>query len=409
MGDRAERNLMLYPAYAAVFSAHFWLPVFFLYFQSHFTLADVLRLEAIYYFSVVLLEVPSGYFSDVVGRRITLIIAAASTAAAHALFCFSDDFALFAVAQALLATGIAFNSGTDTSLHHDTLAGLGRAEEYGAREARVAHWAFRGSGLAALLGGLAATVDLRYAYALSLLGALAALALVFGMVEPIAPDRERGISLRGFAIQVLQALKGLRQPALCWLSGYVVLMVVLNHLPYEFYQPYLKALLGTRGFETAVTPALSGAVTLATMLIAGQVAGRSIWLRDRIGLGPTLLVGTALQAAIITAMAFFIHPVLVGLILLRSCPRALMTAPRNAAIAPLIQPRHRATYLSLESLAGRLAFAGVLWGLSTLGTTDGAGLGLGPVLQGATAIAAVALLVLIATVGLLNKKPPRQP
>ena len=407
MGDRAERNLTLYPAYAAVFAAHFWLPVFFLYFQSHFTLADVLRLEAIYYFSVVLLEVPSGYFSDVIGRRITLIIAAASTAAAHALFCFSEAFALFAVAQALLATGIAFNSGTDTALHHDTLAGLGRAEEYGAREARVAHWTFRGSGLAALLGGLAAALDLRYAYALSLLGALAGLALAFSMVEPDAPDRDRRLALRGFAVQVYQALQALRQPALCWLSGYAVLMVVLNHLPYEFYQPYLEALLGARGLETAATPALSGAVTLVTMLIAGQVAGRSIRLRDRIGLARTLLLGTALQAAIIAAMAFFIHPIMVGLILLRSCPRALMTAPRNAAIAPLIQPRYRATYLSLESLAGRLAFAGVLWGLATLDTPEDAGLG--PILKAATAIAAIALLVLIATAGLLKKEPPRQP
>lgn len=53
-------------------------------------------------------------------------------------------------------------------------------------------------------------------------------------------------------------------------------------------------------------------------------------------------------------------PLLVPLILLRSCPRALMTALRNAAIAPRIPSEHRATFLSLKCLAGPLAFSGWL-------------------------------------------------
>lgn len=75
MSSSAERNLKLYPWYAALLHAHFWFPVFFLYFNSKFSLAEVLRLEAIYYAAIVLFEVPSGYFSDVVGRRATLLIA----------------------------------------------------------------------------------------------------------------------------------------------------------------------------------------------------------------------------------------------------------------------------------------------------------------------------------------------
>ncbi len=45
---RLQRNLRLYPWYAAAFNAYFWLPVFFLYFSDHLSLAGVLRLEAIY-------------------------------------------------------------------------------------------------------------------------------------------------------------------------------------------------------------------------------------------------------------------------------------------------------------------------------------------------------------------------
>ena len=47
---------------------HFWYPIFFLYFLARLPLVQVLQLEAIYYAGVVLLEVPSGWFSDRIGR-----------------------------------------------------------------------------------------------------------------------------------------------------------------------------------------------------------------------------------------------------------------------------------------------------------------------------------------------------
>jgi hypothetical protein len=58
------RNAVLYPWYVGLFNCFFWMPVFFLFFNEHLTVAQVLRLEAIYYVAVVVLEVPSGFFSD---------------------------------------------------------------------------------------------------------------------------------------------------------------------------------------------------------------------------------------------------------------------------------------------------------------------------------------------------------
>lgn len=395
-----ERNLKLYPAYATVFAAHFWLPVFFLYFQSHLTVADVLRLEALYYFAVVVSEVPSGYFSDAVGRRVTLMIAATSITMAHALFFFGDGFAFFAAGQIFLATGMAFNSGTNTALHYDTLARLDRKNEFDRREARVSHLTFLGSGTAALVGGLVATLELRYAYACSLAGGLVALGIAVAMTEPHDGDDTSRVTLSAFRGSVWDALKELRQPALCWLSAYMIVMIVLNHIPYQFYQPYLGELLSGPTWLEGATPLSSGVITLITMVVAGQIAGRSIAIRNRIGLAPTLLLGTALQTLIIGAMALVVHPVIVLLILLRSCPRAIMTAPRNAAVNPLIQENHRATYLSLESLVGRLAFSITLWGLAAVGEATE---GLATVLMTATGIAAVGLAGLAATAFALKK------
>ncbi|MDP6484806.1 MAG: hypothetical protein QGH70_13325 [Nitrospinota bacterium] len=86
-----ERNVRLYPWYAVAFNTFFWMPVFFLYFSAQFSLENVLRLEAVYYAAVVLLEVPSGYFSDTHGRRKTLLVSSAALVFAYALFFSEKD------------------------------------------------------------------------------------------------------------------------------------------------------------------------------------------------------------------------------------------------------------------------------------------------------------------------------
>ena len=65
-------------------------------------------------------------------------------------------------------------------------------------------------------------------------------------------------------------------------------------------------------------------------------------------------------------MAVVLHPAVLLLVLLRNFPMALSEAPMLSVIAPLIESSYRATYLSLQSLAGRLGFAILLFSLSGL-------------------------------------------
>ena len=80
-----------------------------------------------------------------------------------------------------------------------------------------------------------------------------------------------------------------------------------------------------------------------------------------------LLGGAAIvELIVIAALAIWLHPVLALLVIIRSGPMAVVTAPINSTIAPLIRDSHRATFLSLRSLAGRLSFAGMLTGFTLL-------------------------------------------
>mgnify|MGYP003564626886 CR=1 FL=1 len=54
----------------------FWQAVWFLYFQNSLSAAEAILLYAVYDVATTALEVPSGYMSDRIGRRFTLLASA---------------------------------------------------------------------------------------------------------------------------------------------------------------------------------------------------------------------------------------------------------------------------------------------------------------------------------------------
>jgi len=351
--EQLRRNLKLYPWYVGLFHAYFWLPVYFLFFNSKVELTEVLYLASIYFASVVVIEVPSGWFSDQFGRRKTLITASLFLCIAYSLFLFANSFEMFALAQIFLAGGIAFNSGTDTSFLYETTQALGEPETYPHLEAKAVKYNFLGTAAAGILGGLAAIPDYRGAYALSLAGGIGLLLITLRFTEPLRDKEEKGV---GFFTQVITCVGLLRNVRLLWLSAFAVFMILINHIPYEFYQPFLKE-LATQYQAVKSTPLLTSVHLTLTMIVASWVASRSIRIRNKIGEGATFLSAAGLQILMMAIMHFFVSIPAAFATLLRSCPRALMTAPLNAAVAPSVPASKRATFLSLQSLFGRLGFS----------------------------------------------------
>jgi hypothetical protein len=62
------RNITLYPWIKFCQNLIFWQAVWFLFFQTELSAADAIVLYAIYDIGTTVLEVPSGYLSDRLGR-----------------------------------------------------------------------------------------------------------------------------------------------------------------------------------------------------------------------------------------------------------------------------------------------------------------------------------------------------
>ena len=329
-----------------------WLPIFFLFFSAHLSIDQVLILESIYYLSVVVLEVPSGYFSDSIGRKTTLLISSLGFCLAYILFAFGSTFVVLTAAQFLLACGMAFRSGTSTVFHYESLKALGKAEEYGDREAQVYKRSFLFSGIAILAGGALGIFNLRFGYVLSLITAAAGLFFVFRFQNPTS--NEKSFTLLK---QLKACLSYLKNRQLRWLFVYGLCLFILMHVPYEFYQPYLK-ILETKTVSIPLNAALlSGIIYALTRVIASWFAGKSVRFAERFGLIAMLSTAFIWEVLVIGIMGSVLHYGIIAIILMRSVPMALTKAPINATVTPQIQAGQRATYLSIQSLTNRMGFA----------------------------------------------------
>lgn len=360
----AQRSLAIWQWARPLGQAFFWAPVFFLYWNESLPVERVLQLEAVYYLSVVVLEVPSGYLSDRVGRATTLRWSGAAGVLAYALFFYSSGtFAAFAAAQVALAVHFAFRSGTEEAWHYDLLEQEGLAHEFAARESRLASIGFWVRSACALLGGAVGVVDLSAPYGLSLVAAAIGLGLMLA-----SPELRSAASAHapGFGAQVRRAVGYLRRPWLGWIFGYVVLQTTLEHVPYEFAQPYLAVVLDELGVNVRGTPLATGLMVAAVAFIGGWAATLAPGLMRRFGALKTLIGVAVLQSVVIALLATAVHPLLATLLLLRSVQPGIGHIVVAAAVAPRVARSERATFLSLHSLAGRAGYGSVLLGLGAL-------------------------------------------
>ena len=352
------RNIRLYPWFKFIQLLSFWQATWFLYFEKHLSASEAILLYVVYDISTTVLEVPSGYMSDRLGRRLTLTAAAFSGLAAGILLIFGENFAHFVMGNVLLGAAAAFSSGTDSSLIYESLRAEGRDKEIEATELKAWRFGFSALALSALTGGVMALYDDVYPYIATALSAAGLLALtLFFREPPHAPRADERENLR-----IL--IQNLKHPTLLWLLCLSLVMYVFSHVPYVLGQPFIREALTLAGYGQE-TPLVSGGVTFTMMVLSVAVSLVALPIRNRLGLPSTLLLAFSMQIALIAALATSNNLFVIALLFLRMIPDSLSLPFIRARIQPLLEDGTRATYLSVQSLAGRILFAVTLsWAAS---------------------------------------------
>lgn len=354
------RNIALYPWFKFFQNLMFWQATWFLFFQSELSASEAILIYVVADIATTVLEVPSGYMSDRMGRRPTLILSAIAGLVAASMQAVGEGFWVFALAQVAMGAHTAYASGTDSALLYESLDAEGRAGEIEAQEVRAWRFSFAGLMLSAVLGGAMALFSLR----LPFVGTAAAfVAVVFLTLRFAEPPDQRVTEARELAR--LGTLKSaLTNPVLAWLFVLSLMIYVYSHLPFVFGQPFILTAMEGLGWQSQA-PLVSGAVTAVMMGVSILTSWMAPGLRARMGLSGILLFSFGLQIAIAVGMAVSASALVIPLLFLRMVPDSFSRPFILARIQPMLPSETRATYLSIKSLAGRILFAVTLFFAAT--------------------------------------------
>ena len=161
------------------------MPIIILFFQDNgLSLQRIMILQACYSLSVGLMEIPSGYAADILGRRKTLILGCVLAFVGFGLFSVSYNFWWFLVAEILLGLGNSFISGADSALMYDSLLEVKEEDRFLKYEGRSISIGNFSEAAAGILGGFLAAMSFRYPAYAQVIVTFIAIPVAISLVEP---------------------------------------------------------------------------------------------------------------------------------------------------------------------------------------------------------------------------------
>lgn len=183
------------------------MPIITLYFiESGLSIRDIFVLQVIFSVAIVVLEVPSGYFADVFGRKGSLILGVIVGTAGFLMYYLALGFWGFAAAEILLAISAAFLSGADSAFLYDTLQQHGATDQHTQYEGQIISATRISEAAASLVGGFLATITaLKNIFLVEFLVMALAIPIAFSMKEPKIPPttkkRKSILQILSFALR----------------------------------------------------------------------------------------------------------------------------------------------------------------------------------------------------------------
>lgn len=134
--------------------------------------------------SSALLEIPTGIFSDMIGRRKTVMLGAGAAVLFSIFYAIGQSFWILAVGALFEGLSRSFYSGNNDALLHDTLAEAKEEHQYGEFLGRVSAMFQVALAVSAILGGIIATWSFSLIMWLSVIPQFICLLIAFRLIEP---------------------------------------------------------------------------------------------------------------------------------------------------------------------------------------------------------------------------------
>lgn len=295
--------------------------------------------------SSALFEVPTGIFSDRIGRKNTMIFGAASAVLFTALYAIGVNFWILALGALFEGLCMSFYSGNNAAFLYDTLLENGEEHRYGeflGKTSKMFQIALAISSISSVL--FLFNDMLKTVFWLSVIPQFICLVLAFFMIEPKIHSEKSGNIYQHLkeAILGFKNNRKLRLLSLTSIIGYGA-----GESTFQFNAAFINSVWPTWAIPIARTLSYTGAA------ISFHISGRVI---QRFNVFKVILTGN-LYTRITTSIATLFPSVLSPLLMSSSSLfYGILVVGKGALTQREFRQKQRATMGSLEAFAGNIFF-----------------------------------------------------
>lgn len=344
-----ERNVKLLTWFNFFTDFRLYYPIAILYFaQVTGSFALGMSVFGVTQLAQAFLEVPTGVFSDYLGRRKTVILGSIFATLGVVCYSFGITWALFlgAFFEGLQRS---FYSGNNDALLHDSLKESGKESEYHHYYGKLSAMFQVAAGIAALFGGIIGFYSFVLVLWISVIPQIICIFLAFKLVEPKVIERQTGNVYAHLKESIRLFIKN---PKLRLLSFSDIYSFGLGESGWQFRSAFMNMVWPV--WAIGIPQALSNVGASIGFFYAGKVI-------KKYGGAKVLLIGSIYDKVIGIFSLTFIS-IFSPLLMVSSSPGfGLSTTARSSLMQKEFTDHQRSTMASLNSLAGSLFFAFVAY------------------------------------------------
>ncbi len=323
------------------------MPIIVLFYKSNgMSMQDIFTLQAVYSFTLMMLEIPTGYFADLAGRRTSILAGSVFGFGGYLIYSVSSGFWEFVIAETILGVGMSLVSGADSAMLYDSLMSAKKTDKYTRYEGRISSIGNFAEAAAGIIGGLLAVSSLRTPYYFQAAVAFIAIPAALFLREPPVHGHIRKPGFRDVYKIVVKVLHGDKR--LTWNTLFSAVTGASTLTMAWFAQPY---------FSKVGLPVSSFGIAWAILNLSVGITAIFAW-KIEAGLGPprTVILFTALLFLSYTGLALTNSYAGMIFLLVFYLARGLATVTLRNYINVITTSDIRATVLSVRNFIIRLIF-----------------------------------------------------
>lgn len=341
-----HKNIRLLAWFNFFLSFRFYAPVLIIYFvRVTGSYALGASIFSIIMLSSALLEVPTGIFSDLIGRKKTLVLGAFSTLVSVLFYAIGGSYLILAIGAILQGLAMAFYSGNNQALLHDTLRESKQEEEYAEFYGKTSSAEQTGLAITAIAGGVIAHWSFAWVMWLSVIPAIVGVIVSLRVVESKVFESNDGniYSHLGEALRGFKNNRKLRMLSLSSIIGFGQ-----AEAGFQFRSAFVETLWPV--WAVGVAQGLSNIGASLSFYFSGKFIKKFGALK--------LLMGGKVYALVSNVIAL-VYPTVISPALMSS--NSLFFGSGTTSKSALMQREYtkeqRSTMESLNSLGGSVVFA----------------------------------------------------